>query len=190
MVKVLSRMGFSDITSVNQTLKDINTREDDPLAVFDEDFMDESTDFSSFEEFIEESSWDLEDGEFPITLTVEDFNEYVVDNTDFECWEAMLELAHDRYWDKANRDRRQYPRYECTQTARIKQGTKELEGQVKDISKKGLCLQTPKSLKESMLAEVKLKIEQGDRLEVSGVVRWTRENSDDYLSGLEFTNIE
>ncbi|MGM0380615.1 MAG: hypothetical protein ACQEP7_01375, partial [bacterium] len=99
-------MSFSDITSVKQTLKKISTADGNCLAVFDESFMEEHSDFSSFDEFMGASSWALEEGEFPITLTVGDFNQYVRENTEFESWEKMLFNAHDRYWNESDADRR------------------------------------------------------------------------------------
>ena len=170
-------MGFSEITSVNTTLKKVSTEEDRPLAIFDDEFMASNTEFDSFSEFMADSSWSLEGEEFPITLAVGDFNDYVAQKTDFNNWAEMLNSAHDRYWERTNANRRKFNRPPCRQPAQVKQGSRQLAGEVRDVSRKGLKIRTAEALKESMFAQVNLTLAQ-DKMEIGGVVRWNTKRSD------------
>jgi hypothetical protein len=61
--------------------------------LFTEQFMRQHTDVTSFEEFIENSQWEVESEEDFEAIPEDEFDEYVNDHSDFDSWEDMLGTA-------------------------------------------------------------------------------------------------
>jgi len=58
-------------------------------AVFSEPFMDDHTEFDSFDAFCEQSPWTIDDRDDVRDVPRERLDEYVAARTDFETWERM-----------------------------------------------------------------------------------------------------
>lgn len=65
--------------------------------LFPEDFMRAYSEFKSFEEFIQESKWEVQTQEDFEEIPEEEFDEYVDTHTGFNDWETMLEAAGREY---------------------------------------------------------------------------------------------
>ncbi len=103
----------------------------------------------------------------------------------------MLSEALDNYWGDTETNRREYPRYSCNKTAVIEQGNDQIRGTVKEVSKNGMCLQTPTPLKEARLTHVKFSPQENTPRKIGGIIRWNAKISNSaYESGLEITRKE
>jgi hypothetical protein len=61
--------------------------------LFTEQFMRQHTDVSSFEQYLENSQWEVESQEEFEAIPKDEFDEYVTNHSEFDSWEAMLETA-------------------------------------------------------------------------------------------------
>lgn len=61
--------------------------------LFTEEFMRQHTAVTSFENFIEQSQWQVESEEDFEAIPEDEFDEYVKAHSDFESWEDMLGTA-------------------------------------------------------------------------------------------------
>ena len=61
--------------------------------LFTEQFMRQHTDTVSFEEFIENSQWEVESQEDFEAIPEDEFDEYVDERSDFDTWEDMFGAA-------------------------------------------------------------------------------------------------
>jgi len=61
--------------------------------LFTEQLMRQHTDVASFDEFLEQSQWEVESEEDFEAIPEDEFDEYVNENTDFESWEDMYGTA-------------------------------------------------------------------------------------------------
>lgn len=69
-----------------------------PMAeLFTSDFMQNYTEFESFEAFLDESPWAVEtQAEFE-TIPTEELDAYVEERTGFDSWETMLSVGGREY---------------------------------------------------------------------------------------------
>lgn len=61
--------------------------------LFTEKFMRQNTDVDSFDEFLEQSQWEVESQEDFRAIPDDEFDEYVDEHSDFDSWEEMLGTA-------------------------------------------------------------------------------------------------
>jgi hypothetical protein len=61
--------------------------------LFTEQFMRQHTDVSSFEQYLENSQWDVESQSEFEAIPEDEFDEYVSNHSAFDSWEEMLETA-------------------------------------------------------------------------------------------------
>jgi|APHM01.1.fsa_nt_gi hypothetical protein len=61
--------------------------------LFTEQFMRQYTDVRSFEQYLENSQWEVESQSEFEAIPEDDFDEYVTDHSDFDSWKEMLETA-------------------------------------------------------------------------------------------------
>lgn len=79
----------------DELLDDIEGLEGEVTAeeLFPPTFIQTHSEFSDFEEFLDESRWEVESSEDFEEIPDGPFDEYVADTTDFEDWEEMLGTA-------------------------------------------------------------------------------------------------
>lgn len=65
--------------------------------LFPDDFMQTYTDFGTFQDFLENSHWEIETKEDFEQIPEHEFDVYVDKNTGFNDWETMLEAAGREY---------------------------------------------------------------------------------------------
>lgn len=65
--------------------------------LFTDGFMKSYTGFESFEQFFEQSPWDVETQADFEALPGDEFDEYVDTQTDFDSWDAMVRSAVREY---------------------------------------------------------------------------------------------
>lgn len=61
--------------------------------LFSEQFIQQHTDVTSFEAFVERSQWTVDSTEQFEAIPGDEFDEYVSNNSEFGSWESMLERA-------------------------------------------------------------------------------------------------
>ncbi|WP_039240966.1 hypothetical protein [Clostridium botulinum] len=97
--------GFDEIEN---TLKEIEEnieslsgeREVNLIELFTNDFMAKYTTNQSFEEFVNNFNKDIPDDDFEKMLSTEDWNKYVINNSQFDSWKDMQENAVGLYYSK------------------------------------------------------------------------------------------
>lgn len=62
-------------------------------GLFEPPFMEAHTDFETFEQFLEASPWTVQAQEDFESIPDAELDEYVVETTDFDSWEAMLDAG-------------------------------------------------------------------------------------------------
>lgn len=65
--------------------------------LFTSNFMQEYTDFATFEEFLEASEWDVDSQADFENIPEKEFDRYVDEHTGFDSWETMLSVAGREY---------------------------------------------------------------------------------------------
>lgn len=65
--------------------------------LFTDEFMENYTEFGTFEEFLEESRWNVETQEDFERIPEDEFDGYVDEKTGFDSWEMMLSVAGREY---------------------------------------------------------------------------------------------
>lgn len=65
--------------------------------LFPPDFMQNYTEFDSFDEFLEASRWEIETQEDFERIPSDQFDDYVAERTGFDSWETMLSAAGREY---------------------------------------------------------------------------------------------
>lgn len=69
-----------------------------PMTVlFTDNFMKSFTEFTSLEEFFDESPWRVESDDDFEAIPADEFDAYVDKHTDFDSWDAMLRAAGREY---------------------------------------------------------------------------------------------
>lgn len=70
------------------------------VELFDEEFMLMYTDFTSFDEMLEQSKWQVESQEDFEAIPDDEFDIYVSEYSEFPDWETMMETGSSRYFEK------------------------------------------------------------------------------------------
>lgn len=65
--------------------------------LFTSDFIQNYTDFDTFEGFLENSEWEVETQEDFEDIPEDKFDEYVDQHTGFDSWETMLSVSGREY---------------------------------------------------------------------------------------------
>lgn len=65
--------------------------------LFTPDFMQNYTEFDTFEQFLDDSKWEIATQEDFERIPEDEFDEYVDENTGFDSWETMLSVAGREY---------------------------------------------------------------------------------------------
>lgn len=65
--------------------------------LFTGDFMQDYTEFDAFEEFLQQSEWQIETQDDFEQIPEDEFDRYVDETTGFDSWETMLSVAGREY---------------------------------------------------------------------------------------------
>jgi len=68
--------------------------------LFDQSFMEKFTQFSSIEQFFENSEWDIESVDDVEDIPEELLDNYVLENTKFSSWSHMMNMAGKKWTKK------------------------------------------------------------------------------------------
>lgn len=163
---------------------------DDLGVLFPEHFLREVSSFGSFEKLLEESPWSYQgDVTFSESVSLEDFDAYIEETTDFSSWEQMCATATERLRDDPDRQRR-HPRHETDPVeVTVEYGEREMKGELRDISRSGLRLKVEGELPEqgTIRARIPNPNNSSQTFVVRGVIRW-KEGSDPCEIGVELTD--
>lgn len=88
--------GFDDLGEVRERVESSNGEV--PMAeLFTPNFMQNYTDFESFEAFLERSPWTVETQSDFETIPAGELDAYVRERTGFDSWETMLSVGGREY---------------------------------------------------------------------------------------------
>lgn len=90
--------GYDDVMKkleeISQSAEEVDGEHQAPIVeLFTPDFMQEHTEFSSFEEFFGESQWDVESQEDLAQIPEGEADDYVEEHTEFESVDEMQKAA-------------------------------------------------------------------------------------------------
>lgn len=84
----------------NDDLVQIRVRMDE---LFDQEFMLAHTSFSSIDEMVEASPWEVQTEEDFLAIPEQEWSRYIKSNSDFSSWQDMFETAAARWIEKNSR---------------------------------------------------------------------------------------
>lgn len=96
--------GFDDVMNelndIADKAHDLNGTKVSLFELFDSDYMDLHANSLTIDEFLSRGNAIVESEEDLESLSSDEFNLYVSDNTDFSSWDEMLEDATNSYLEK------------------------------------------------------------------------------------------
>lgn len=172
--------------SVKESIDELSIEAQD---LFENQFVDQYTDFDSIHTLFKEAGWLSSQGNLDYTVTVGDADEFINEHSDFPSWHRFLNKALDQYWNNKRRNRRRYKRHDCNLKAKLVCGVSnnEYSGKVVDLSKTGLRFEAKDELPNINIAEVIIpELNEQESLKVRGAIRWM--GDDKKTIGLETLN--
>jgi len=178
-------LDFNKASKVRDTLKEPEASPDD---IFDESFMTQNTNFSTFQELLDAGNFLDDSGEISYSTMVGDMDEFVREHTQFDSWSTMFEQALQRWWDDPGKNRRDHPRRPCDVDVTLEVGSKETLATMVDVSKSGLQIKTNDELPSTRTLKVHIPVEKNQQTEepvmIRGAVQWKTEE-EPYRMGIE-----
>ncbi|WP_137290881.1 hypothetical protein [Natronorubrum halophilum] len=81
-----------------ETAEELDGENEIPFdELFTDGFMQQYTDFESFDELLEKSQWNVESEDDFLSIPDDEFDMYIADQTSFNSWEQMYGEAAENY---------------------------------------------------------------------------------------------